>query len=102
MCTSPNPAAAPGRKGPWHPPGCAATPTPGETAQSWWQGLERGGLRLGDHLRLLHGPGTCDQNIHESPGALLPLRAGGDTGDANESSQQVDRIEVLADVAVFD
>ena len=34
-------------------------------------------------LSLPDGSGTRNQDIHESPGALLPVRAGRDTGDAD-------------------
>ena len=48
------------------------------------------------------GSGTGDEDIDESSGALLPVRAGGDIGDADQRPQQVDRIEVLTDVAALD
>jgi hypothetical protein len=35
--------------------------------------------------RLLDGPRTGDEDLHESPGALRPVRAGRHVGDADKS-----------------
>src|SRR5580700_9381962 len=45
--------------------------------------------------------GTGDEDVDEPFGALLPVRAGGHVGDADQRPQQVDRIEVLADIAAL-
>ena len=42
---------------------------------------------------------TGDEDIHQSPGALLPIRAGRHVGHADKSPKQIERVEVLADVA---
>ena len=38
-------------------------------------------------LRLLAWPRTRDEDVHESPGASLPVRAGRDVGDADQRSK---------------
>jgi len=43
-----------------------------------------------------------NEDIHQSPGALLPVRAGRHVGDADQSPKQIDWIEVLAYVAALD
>src|SRR4029077_6093855 len=48
---------------------------------------------------LLHWPRTFDQDVHESPGAILPVGAGGYVGDANQRAKQVEWLEVFAYVA---
>jgi hypothetical protein len=45
---------------------------------------------------LLHGPRTFDQDIHESPGAFLPVGSGSYVGDANQRAKQVEWLEVFA------
>src|SRR6266481_2816608 len=66
-----------------------------------------------DSLRVAYNPGvrspgstslagTFDQDVHESPGAFLPVGAGGYVGDANQRSKQVEWLEVFAYVAAFD
>ena len=45
---------------------------------------------------------TGDEDIHRPPRALLPFRAGRHVGDADESPKEVNRVEVLAYVAVLD
>jgi hypothetical protein len=47
-------------------------------------------------------PRTGDQDIDESPRALLPVRAGRHVGDADESSKKIDWIEVLPYIAALD
>lgn len=43
-------------------------------------------------LDLLDRPRTCNENIHESLGALLPVGAGGDIRHADQGTQQVNRV----------
>jgi hypothetical protein len=45
--------------------------------------------------------GADGEDVGEPSGALLPVRAGGHVGDADQRPQQVDRIEVLTDVTAF-
>jgi hypothetical protein len=52
--------------------------------------------------RSFQWPGTQDKNLHQSPRALLPVRAGRDIGDADKSAKQIDRVNVLAYVAALD
>jgi hypothetical protein len=58
------------------------------------------GLRLCFQLR--ERARTDDEDIYESFCALLPVRAGHHVGDADKRPKEIDRIEVLADVAAFD
>src|SRR5246127_1703803 len=52
--------------------------------------------------RLSHCPRTSDEDIHQSPGALLPVRAGRHVSDADEGLQEIDWVEVPTYVAAFD
>jgi hypothetical protein len=47
-------------------------------------------------------PRTSDKDVHQSRGALLPVRAGRHVSDADESLQGIDRVEVPTYVAAFD
>ena len=49
-----------------------------------YAGVNRGQKR---NLDLFDWLGTVDQDIDQSPGALLPVRAGGHVSDANKSPQ---------------
>src|SRR5260221_6547817 len=51
---------------------------------------------------LFRWPRTCDENIHQPPGALLPVRAGRHVGDADKRPQQIEWVEIFAYVAVLD
>ncbi len=51
---------------------------------------------------LLLRSGTGDQDVHQPLRALLPVGAGGDVRDADQGSQQIQRIQVVADVAALD
>src|SRR5580692_9949760 len=50
---------------------------------------------------LLHWPRTFDQDVHESPGAFLPVRSGRHVGDANQRAKQVEWLKVFAYVAAL-
>ena len=47
-------------------------------------------------------PRTGNEDIHQSPGALLPIWAGRHVGHADKSPKQIERVEVLSDVATVD
>src|ERR1700741_4836795 len=49
-----------------------------------------------------HCPRTSDEDIHQSPGALLPVRAGRHVSDADEGLPEIDWVEVPTYVAAFD
>jgi len=57
----------------------------------WVDGLLRsnrplpGVIRLS--ARLLDWPRTGDEDVHESPGALLPVGTGGHVGDADQRAE---------------
>ena len=55
-----------------------------------------------DVRRLSDGPRTCNEDIDEPPRALLPLRAGRYVGDADESANEINWVEILAYVAALD
>jgi hypothetical protein len=45
---------------------------------------------------------TGDEDIDQSPRALLPVRAGRHIGNADQSAKEIDRVKVSTYVAVFD
>src|SRR5215472_17819326 len=47
-------------------------------------------------------PRTGDEDIHESSGALLPVRAGRHVGNADKSTKQIEWVEVFPYVAALD
>src|ERR1700733_14508545 len=47
-------------------------------------------------------PRTQDENLHQSPRALWPVRAGSDVGHTDKSAKEIDRAKVLAYVAALD
>ena len=47
-------------------------------------------------------PRPCYQDIDEAFGAGLPGRIRGNIGDADQRSQQIDRVDIRAHLAVFD
>lgn len=47
-------------------------------------------------------PRTQNEYLHQSARALLPVRAGRHISDADESSKEIDGIEVLSYVAALD
>ena len=51
---------------------------------------------------LFDGPRACDQNIHQSPGALLPVGTGRDIRHSDQSAKQINRVEVFTYIAAFD
>jgi hypothetical protein len=51
---------------------------------------------LGDRTR------AENENVHQSFGALRPIRPGGHVGNADERPEQIEWIEVRPDVATFD
>lgn len=46
--------------------------------------------------------GAGDEDLHQPPGALLPVGVGRDMGDSDQGAQQVEGIDVAANVTVFD
>jgi hypothetical protein len=52
-------------------------------------------------LLLFGGSRTSDEDIHESPGALLPVRTRRHVGDADKGPKQIERVEISPDVAVL-
>src|SRR5882724_5227956 len=52
--------------------------------------------------RLLGRPRTCDEDIHQSLGTLLPVRGGRHAGDADKSPKQIEWVEVLTYVPALD
>jgi len=50
----------------------------------------------------LSGPRTGDEDVHQSPGALLPVRGGRNIGDADKCSKQVEWVEIFTYVAALD
>src|ERR1035441_6276882 len=59
-----------------------------------------GNSGIGSHGSL-DRPRTKHEDVHKSPGALLPVRAGRHVGDADKSPKEIDWIEVLAYVAAL-
>jgi hypothetical protein len=55
-----------------------------------------------DPRGLFGGTRTGYQNIHEPPGALLPVRAGRRVSDTDKSLKQIDCVEIFAQVATLD
>ena len=53
-------------------------------------------------LHLSDRPGTEDEDVHEPSCALHPARPRRDIGDADESPEQIEWIEVGADVTALD
>jgi len=51
---------------------------------------------------LLDRPRTGDEDIDQSPRALLPVRAGRNIGNADQSAKEIDRVKVFTYVAAFD
>ncbi len=47
-------------------------------------------------------PRTGDEDIYQSPGALLPVRAGRHVGDPDKRAKQIEWIEVFPYVATVD
>lgn len=47
-------------------------------------------------------PRTRDENLHESPRALLPVRARRDVRYADQSAKEIDRVEIFAYVTALD
>src|SRR4029077_14552940 len=47
-------------------------------------------------------PSTADEDIYQPPGTLLPVGCGGHVGHADERSQQVEWVEVIAYIAALD
>jgi hypothetical protein len=54
------------------------------------------------HSKLLHRPCTGNQDIHQPPCVLLPVGAGRDVGDANDSPKEIHWVKILAYVAALD
>src|SRR5262245_57504974 len=46
--------------------------------------------------------GTADEYIHEPPGALWPIRTGGNARNTDESPEQVEGLKIRPDVTVCD
>ena len=57
---------------------------------------------IGTQLELFHRPRTCQENVHQPPGALLPVGAGGDVGHADQGAKQIKRVEIFSNVAALD
>src|ERR1700678_713881 len=53
-------------------------------------------------LSALRRPRPRDKDVDEPAGTLRPVRAGGDVGDPDQSAKQIDRVQILADVAALD
>src|SRR5580658_6036753 len=51
---------------------------------------------------LLDWPRTGDEDVHESPGALLPVRAGRHMGDADQCAEQIEWLQISTNVAALD
>ena len=51
---------------------------------------------------LFDRPRTGDEDIDQSPRALLPARAGRNIGNADQSAKEIDRVKVFTYVAAFD
>lgn len=50
---------------------------------------------------LFDWPRTSDEDIHESPGTLLPVRTGCHVGDADKCAEQIEWLQISAHVAVL-
>lgn len=50
----------------------------------------------------LDGPRTCDQDIHQSPGALLPVGTRGHVGHAYKCPKQIEGLDIFSYVADLD
>ena len=46
-------------------------------------------------------PRTPDEDVHESPGALLPVRTGGHTGDVDRRAAQIERLQISTPVTTL-
>ena len=51
---------------------------------------------------LFRWPRAGDEDIHQSPGALLPVRAGRHIGDPDKSPKEIEGVKVSANLAVLD
>ena len=51
---------------------------------------------------LFDWPRTSDEDVHESPGALPPVRTGRHVGDADQRSKQIEWLQISTDVAALD
>ena len=52
-------------------------------------------------LPLPDGSSARNQDIHESPGALLPIMAGAHMGDADKRTKQVRGVQIFSQIAVL-
>jgi hypothetical protein len=59
------------------------------------------GTLWGRTASLFDWPRTGDEDIHESPGALLPVRTGCHVGDADQCPEQIEWLEISAYLAVL-
>ena len=64
-----------------------------------WNGWQPGNK---SSRELLYGARAGDEDIHETAGALPPVRARGDIRDADQSAEEIEGFKVFADVAAFD
>ena len=53
-------------------------------------------------LALLDWPRTRDEDIHKSPGAFLPVRAGRYVRDADQRAKQIEWLQISAYVSALD
>src|SRR5258706_7018308 len=53
-------------------------------------------------LRLVDCPRTRDEDVHESSGALLPVRTGRHVGDADKGAEQIEWLQISTNVAALD
>src|SRR5580698_10289408 len=51
---------------------------------------------------LFDWPRTRDEDVHQSPGALLPVRTGRHVGDADQRPKQIEWLQIFANVAALD
>ena len=61
-------------------------------------------IRMGsaEEPRLIVGAGAGDEDVHEPLRAQLPVRAGGDVRDSDQSSEEIEGLDILPHVAASD
>ena len=52
--------------------------------------------------RLVDSPRPRDEDVHESSGALLPVRTGRHVGDADKGAEQVEWLQISTNVVALD
>ncbi len=52
--------------------------------------------------QLFDWPRTGDEDVHESPGALLPVRTRSHVGDTDERPEQIEGLQISTNLAALD